>query len=363
MNCQKMFFRRLVSQTGITLVEMLVAMVIGLILAGGIYQVFVGSSESYQLNTQLARVQESGRFAMQLLRQEIRGAGYLGCAQDVDAYTSLLNNSNFYLFEFNNAIYGLEATGNNTWADNSQGFTQAQLGTQLAIDTPLSGSDIVVIRGVFGGNITMYTEMPPPLADMKVANAAGIINDNDILMISDCSHASVFQVSSFNPNNGNLVYNTGGNYVLGDAGFPGNATKILGHDYKIGAEIVRIRSAVFFIRLNPGNQPALYMKEGVAPAVELVEGVESMQIRYGEDTNNDGTVDTYVNANQVGNWERVRSVRIGLLLRSTAEAGRGPVDNNVYDVSGDGNDDFGPVGDRRLRLVMSGTVGLRNRLR
>ena len=342
-------------EAGITLVELLVAMAIGLILAGGIFQVFVGSSDSYQLNTQLSRLQENGRFAMQVIRQEARGAGYLGCAQDASAFTNSLNNSTGFLFDFSNAIFGLEADGG-SWTDNAgTTYSQAQVASAFDIEDALDGSDILAVRGSSAGDITLYAEMPPTSAVLKVTDADKVLNQFDIVMVSDCEHASVFQVTHIQ-SNGTLVHNTG----LGD---PGNATKDLGREYGEGAEIVRMRSAVFYVRQNPNGQPALYLKNGLAAAVELVEGVEMMQVRYGEDTNNDGTVDAYVDAGNVGDWGNVRSVRIGLLLRTVAEMGRGPFDNQTYDVSGDGNDDFGPAGDRRLRLVMSGTVGLRNRLR
>jgi len=343
------------SETGITLVELLVAMAIGLILAGGIFQVFVGSSDSYQMNTQLSLLQENGRFAMQVLRHEIRGAGYLGCAQDASSFTNTLNEATGFLFDFSNAIFGLEASGE-IWTDDAgTTYTQEQIEDEFGIEDALSGSDILAVRGTSAGDITLYAEMPPTSAVLKVSDANKVLNQFDIVMVSDCEHASVFQVTQIQ-SNGTLVHNTG-------LGYPGNATKLLGKEYGEGAEIVRMRSAVFYVRQNPNGQPALYLKNGMAAAVELVEGVEMMQVRYGEDTNNDGTVDAYVDAGNVGDWTNVRSVRIGLLLRTVAEVGRGSFDNQTYDVSGDGNDDFGPAGDRRVRLVMSGTVGLRNRLR
>ena len=54
---------------------------------------------------------------------------------------------------------------------------------------------------------------------------------------------------------------------------------------------------------------------GAAPtAYELVEGIENMQLTYGEDTNNDNGVDAYRTANNVANWENVLSVKVDLLL-------------------------------------------------
>lgn len=365
--------RPLASEAGITLVEMLVAMVVGLILAGGIYQIFVGSSESYRMNTQLARIQENGRFAMQILRQEIRGAGYLGCAQDAGQFFSTLNSGTTvqdFIYSYGNAIQGFESTKNDAyeWQNGTGTFGINELGAATGIavanaaERPLMGSDIVIIRGVSNdSNLVLDERMPDTSAVLKIAGDEAALNKGggDILLVTDCQGATLFQSSGYKFSTGehHIEHNTGGSVS------PGNSQKQLGHTYEEGAEIFFIRTVIYYLRNNPAGQPALYMKENFNDAVEIVDGVESMQVRYGEDTNGDGGVDVYVNANGVTNWANVRSVRIGLLLRSPAEIARGPVDNNAYDVSGDGADDFDPVGDRRMRLVMSGTIGLRNRLR
>ncbi len=63
-------------ERGFTLVELMVAMVIGLILLGGVYTVFFSSVTTYRQTAGLSRLQENGRFALELLGQELRNAGY-----------------------------------------------------------------------------------------------------------------------------------------------------------------------------------------------------------------------------------------------------------------------------------------------
>ena len=91
-------------QRGISLVELLVAMAVGLVLLAGVYQIFVGNTTSYSLNEDMSRLQENGRFAIQLLNRAAREAGFLGCLQDVDSVTSMLNDSADFLSDFTNAI-------------------------------------------------------------------------------------------------------------------------------------------------------------------------------------------------------------------------------------------------------------------
>lgn len=66
-------------QDGLSLVELLVAMAVGLFLVGGIIQVLVSGKASYRLGEAEARVQENGRFAIQLLAADLRAARSAGC--------------------------------------------------------------------------------------------------------------------------------------------------------------------------------------------------------------------------------------------------------------------------------------------
>ena len=66
-------------ERGFSLVELMVAMLIGLIILAAVVQIFVGSNATYRLDEGLARVQEGARFSMDFLAKDIRMAGYMGC--------------------------------------------------------------------------------------------------------------------------------------------------------------------------------------------------------------------------------------------------------------------------------------------
>ena len=99
-------------------------------------------------------------------------------------------------------------------------------------------------------------------------------------------------------------------------------------------------SIQYSIRSGAGGQPALFQNND-----ELVEGIENMQILYGEDTNGDNTPDHYVAVGGVGDMERVVSVRVALTAR-TLDANLDPAAND----------------DGRLRHTFQSTITLRNRL-
>ncbi len=67
---------RLKPQKGITLVEILVALAVGILLTAGMIQIFVSNRQAYRVQDGVSRLQENGRFAMTFMRQYISLAGY-----------------------------------------------------------------------------------------------------------------------------------------------------------------------------------------------------------------------------------------------------------------------------------------------
>ncbi|MGC4010354.1 MAG: prepilin-type N-terminal cleavage/methylation domain-containing protein [Pseudomonas sp.] len=65
-------------QRGLSLIELLVAMALGLLLLAGVIQVVLSSKRSYQSGVALAELQESGRFALEVVAQDLRNAGFTG---------------------------------------------------------------------------------------------------------------------------------------------------------------------------------------------------------------------------------------------------------------------------------------------
>jgi type IV pilus assembly protein PilW len=71
------------SQFGLTLMEILVALVIGIFVIGAVIQIFVSSSHINRTQEALSRIQENGRFALEMLAQDVRAAGFLGCQSNL----------------------------------------------------------------------------------------------------------------------------------------------------------------------------------------------------------------------------------------------------------------------------------------
>jgi type IV pilus assembly protein PilW len=70
--------------SGLTLIELMVALAIGAFLMIGAVTVFMQSRTTFRLNDTLSRLQENGRFALEVLEPDIRMANYFGLTNIAD---------------------------------------------------------------------------------------------------------------------------------------------------------------------------------------------------------------------------------------------------------------------------------------
>ncbi len=318
---------------GLTLVELLIGITLGLVLVAGMIQLFISNKASYQLNESMSRVQENGRFAVQMLNDWTRGAGFIGCTHEVETIgNALAGSAPTYgftgTFDPRQPLAGWEYTAtadgdNLALAENAP--TQANdsgnlLTTAGNIDLPafaiVPGSDVLMTWSA-GRHSAPLNDIVNPGAlptTLETQFPSGI-RAGDIVVVSDCDQgASWAQVCSL----------SGDDLVLSGSCSPGNTRPpavVADHGPVVGA----MEASIFFVGKeddDPVNPPTLFRlsldPDGTADTLEaLVEGVESLQITYGEDGgDSDRDADVYHAADQVGDWEDVVAVRMGLLLRS-----------------------------------------------
>jgi type IV pilus assembly protein PilW len=134
-------------------------------------------------------------------------------------------------------------------------------------------------------------------------------------------------------------------------------TNDLGKPYP-GGQVYPINTISYYVRTRTGaNQPSLYHKVGSNDAEELMEGIEQMQILYGEDTLPlDGAPNYYVKANEVVTWANVVSIRISLLAVTLDDNLTSESLNYPYNGA-----TITPT-DRKIRRVFNTTIAVRNRL-
>ena len=66
-------------QTGLSLIEIMIALLIGAFLIGGVLQIFISSKQTYRMQQNLSRLQENGRFALDFIGRDVRMTSSWGC--------------------------------------------------------------------------------------------------------------------------------------------------------------------------------------------------------------------------------------------------------------------------------------------
>jgi len=351
-------------QRGVSLVEIMIAITVGLVLTAGVIQVFVSNKQAYRVQEGLARVQENGRFTLAFITRDVRGSGFLGCAGNATPIVNTLNDKTSLPWNFASPIQGFEAINPTTWWS-----TTASLPLDASIIVSAQGlTDVLTVRRSVGDPVPVVSPPGTPTGSttitVTVTAALGAFNTpaNQIAMISDCTNAAVFQIRNA-PNPSGTIDHASGGASLPDA--PGNATDALEKDFTDTAEVVRLSTITYYIRSGASGRPALWRQVGAAAgAQELVEGVEDMQIRYGVDTDNppDRVPNQYLQANLVTNFNNVVSVRVDLLLQSIEDNLTNAPQSYTYNSKNCPGDAGCPPADRRYRQVFGATIGLRNEL-
>lgn len=328
-------------QIGLSLVEILVALVISLFLLGGVVQMYAGNKAAYNFSEAVSRIQENGRFALDSITRDLRMAGFRGCA--TTDYTNSLDTAdpgyNPELHDFFNepSVEGTENDGTN-------------------------GSDSITVRGAQPGQASIVPPYNSPTSAQIFSNVNGFIEKDDIVLLSNCKGADIFQVTNITQGGGttklSVAHNTGsgspGNY--NPTACSGGNAHCLSQTYGGDSALLKMQTVIYSIGVGTSGEPALFRTVFNGAADELVDGIEQMQILYGVNTDTTNTVpNQYVTSNNVADWEQVTAVRVMLLLRSEETVSN---DNQKYSYNGQAITST----DNKLRQVFSTTVALRNRI-
>lgn len=347
-------------QKGLSLIELMIAITLGLILMTGVIQVFLSSKTVYSTQQALSRIQETGRLAIEFLARDIRMAGFMGCATRSAemVITNTLNNSAEYQYDFGTALMGYTAAA-------------LPVGHGLA-PLPTANTDFFVLRGSYGAGVQVtQNNNGAQVFVSDIGEEAGAcpgggtrysgICQGDILVLTDCTKARVFQATH--------VSDTASEINLrhdGSGAIPGNALTSWGgasapddEVFKPGAELLTTTTITYFIGTGTSGRPSLWQNVN-GNNLELLEGVDDMSVRYGVDENEDYVPDDYLLAGDVdaADWSKVVALRVELLVASV-EDGVLP-ETQTYSFEGVDNIEPDPA-DRRLRQVFTTTVGIRSR--
>ncbi len=351
-------------QQGFSLVELMVALTLGLVVVGGVVQIYLSNKQSYRMTEAVSRIQENARFAMELLTKDLRAAGHWGCAVGTQLANTVNDSTPPYKWRYEaEPIMGYEDAATTAPQDYKG---QVYSGTD---------SDSFAVA-YFDAN-QAFTVSAPVDDDEFDLTANHTFAKGTVLglVLDGCGQAAVFQLT-------NQVYGGGTRVAHATSGTtPANCgTGLSGTErYPLdgscpapnvspfapatGSRLMPFVKRAYYIRAGASGEPALWRgfltTTGGNPSFsseELVEGVEDMQLLYGVDTDTDGTADSYVRADDVADWTQVVSVRVDLLLRSLEDDLARQAQPYVFHGANT------TPGDRRVRRAFTTVVALRNRL-
>lgn len=350
-------------ERGLSLVELMIAMVIGLFLMAAVLQLFLGNNRVYRFQEALSSVQENARAASEFLARDIRMGGFTGCHRNVPVANVLNDPDSRWWTDFE--------AGPVVGYDGSEELSGQAFGSGTG--ERIAGTDAIVL---LGGGRQGYSVVQhnATAAEFKI-DQLHRLDDGAIVTVCDPFQASILQLTNVNTSNVTIVHNTG-------TGTPGNCTKGLGSPvectangtpYEYGEDSIMFDFTPIVYYVGHGETgPSLFRVSlepgGSGPqAYELVEEVENMQLHYGIDADGDDVVDPiYLDASAVTDWSEVRTVRINLLLASRANnltleaAWINFPDSDTGEANRTGQG-FAAA-DRRIYHSFSKTIALRNRL-
>lgn len=383
---------------GLSLIELMVAITLGLLLTAGMIQLFNSSKVTFQTTDAISRVQENGRFALETLKRQLRESGTLGfCAGRIEIRNHLNTGCAGGVDDFfdpNRALVGWEYGGTGPGepfglpddldpaaaaaGDWDSTADRDDLPTRL-VGLVSPGSDVLVVRSMnpLEGVTARDGANNNTSANSIVLDGSHSLPPDSLVLVTNCSFADLFQ----NRNNPNASSFSAGAGSCANPG-PGNDNSIdwstvYGNDmqaltvtqvaYYVG---VRLDAAGDLVLGADGRPiPGLYrwnMSAGIdgARAEEIVEGVENMQVLYGfsrRSPDGDGqSINDWLTAAEVpaAGWQQVLAVRIALSVRSQERA---DFDQTaiVFDLAGT---EVTVDGDGRIRQPFSTTIALRNRI-
>lgn len=325
MPSERLSFRH--RSSGFTLPELMIAMVVGLMIVGGVIALFLQGRQSFRVDEHVARMQDEARFAVAELGRDLRMAAFLGepllpASVTLDASLDIGTDCGpaaqaEWIYGLNDAVSGDVNTI--TAVDNATGGAAAAAYTCIDAGEIRPGTDVVGIKRVAGETVDT--------ADLVVGET--YIRSNGIigLLYTQPPVSNIPTPFADRPYRPRIYYIRNFSDTAGD-GLPSLCRKTL-----------------------QSGAPPTMTTECIA------RGIEDLQLEYGLDANGDGAPERFVPDPALDEMAQVVAMRFMLLAR-TDSPDNYHNDDRTYRLSNAA--DYTPA-DRFHRRVYSATVGVYNR--
>ena len=312
-NCFSKIPYRLVKQSGLSLVELMISITISLVIMGGVLQLYASATRNASSAQGVSRLQENIRYAVARLGNDIARAGNMGCfslsavgapsaaGDDQQGGTYSINKSVFnyltnrYEVIVNpsdvNSIITIDeddnvvVTGGNdtVWYDFENSFISGDNNDSIADVNVLDGTDTLIVKYVDNSS-TIAIKAIPNDSSFTLESIDGLA-DGDVAFAGDCNKLYVFNLDDVGVGGDNVSIANGFSHDIDVDTFSKFYTGESGaYRYYIGGEGctaggVGRANCSLFRSLN---------SDGVGQ--ELIAGVHDFQVAYGYEGVNADTV-------------------------------------------------------------------------
>lgn len=303
---------------GVTLVELMISMTLGLLVVGACGHLYLASLGSANATLGVSRVQESGRLALELLGRDIRSAGDLLCHNGQPVGNLLAERNRAFWTSYEVPLKGAAGAAGTHFEDPSL-VTGTAEGQRLATMPALRLWTVQPLPLAVSGAVA--SDQPLPVTG-AAAPAVGTP-----LLVCDFAMAALFRVTASGATLGHgTPANCVGHFAASGtcaADTPIAARHRFGADTAFGVP----RQVRWFVGNDEDGVPSLYRQELVDGLVvgggALIAGVSGFSLSYllaGEAD--------YVGAAQINDaqWAKVQAVAVQLQVQdATGAAAEGPV--------------------------------------
>lgn len=365
-------------ERGLTLIEFMVSIVIGMIMIAGLTMILVSSMQSRSELEKNSRQIENGRFAIESLKEDIQLAGFFGeylpptaATWTVpDPCTTILQDMGFAA-----PNYRWNATANTLIPVAIQGYTDSDT-TPSCVNNRKPNTNIIVVRrlstvaikidadgnGVVDANVDTND-------DGSTETAFTDLGKGYLMQHSDCSDAPLETSFIFDHETARFTLHDVKPVVVAGASscMNGGLNTVRQYVQRIfyigtcnncsggGDGIPTLK----MVEMVPGSSVcALNTTSSCGSTVtrSVAEGIENFQLEYGLDTSGDGAPDSFSAAPASTDWPNVVAVKMFLLARNT-DISSDYVDSKTYSLNSAGTALAGtPFGDKYRRHVYTATA-------
>jgi type IV pilus assembly protein PilW len=332
-------------QSGFSLVELMVSMVLGLMLIAGAVSIYLASKRSYIEVEQVAAVTENARFSEQIMGDALRHIGFLGevtpnrveVASGLTAPAGDCTDAGAGAYDFLRLAFAVTATTKDVPGCIDDAYVPA-VGPK---------NDVLIVKHVLPQPHTDGArEGRDPNDPYTTIDTPGPLQNGRVYVMANSVGGLLFD-GSLPPS-----ISTGGQYPGGSA-WPYQYEVFYIRDKDQADDDSPLQLSRKVLSYNSATAAMEFETE------DLAEGVEYMQLLFGYDSDGDGDVDSYKDPAAItgaNTWSGVESVEVFMLIRSATKDAQ-YTDTKTYQLGGVS---VGPFNDEYRRLISHTSVSLRN---